>query len=418
MKIAQPTPNEQERLQALLDYKVLDTAPELAYDDLTQLASSICDTPIALVSLVDSNRQWFKSKHGLDAPETPRDVSFCGHAIHGNEVFEIRDAHLDERFVDNPLVTGGPLVRFYAGMPLLNPMGLALGTLCVIDHQPRELSDDQRKALASLARQVVSQLELRKSLDLAKRQFEDLQQLTSKFRDQQAQLVHASRLASLGEMSAGISHEINNPLAIIAGGISMLESVRLDEEKFKARTTSVLNAATRISNIISALRKFSRSDSSSDGADWVDLNSILADTFEMIEPIKSKVGATVLSPKDLSIQIQCNPVALTQVLVNLLSNALIATESLKEKWIHVRLEVTDAGAFIRVLDSGPGISQSLQGKLFQPFFTTKPVGAGTGLGLSISKGIAETHGGSLRYVANETNTCFELFLPRERVRTA
>jgi two-component system CheB/CheR fusion protein len=264
----------------------------------------------------------------------------------------------------------------------------------------------------------VSQLELRKSLDVAKKQFESLQDLTNKFRDQQAQLIHASRLASLGEMSAGISHEINNPLAIIAGTIPMLESFRLDEDKFKARTTSVLNAVTRISKIISALRKFSRSDSSCDGSNWVGLNTILSDTLEMVEPINGKIGATVLSPKDLNLEIQCNPIALTQVLVNLVSNALNATESLTEKWIEIRLEVKDTGAFIRVLDSGLGIEESIQKNLFQPFFTTKPVGAGTGLGLSISKGIAETHGGSLRYVANEKNTCFELFLPRERVRTA
>jgi C4-dicarboxylate-specific signal transduction histidine kinase len=417
MKFAQPTSNEQERLQALLDYEVLDTAPELAYDDLTQLASSICGTPIALVSLVDGNRQWFKSKHGLEAPETPRDVSFCGHAIHEIDVFEIRDAHVDERFADNPLVTGGPFVRFYAGMPLINPQGVALGTLCVIDHQPRELSSDQRKSLASLARQVVSQLELRKSLGVMKKQFEELKELTGKFREQQAQLMHASRLASLGEMSAGISHEINNPLAIIAGTIPMLESLRFDEEKFRSRTTRALSAVSRIERIISGLRKFSRSDSTCDSATWVDLNSIIVDTFEIIGPLNSKIGARIIAPKHLNIEIHCNPVAITQVLVNLASNALFATETLAEKWIDLRLEVNESGVFLRIVDSGAGIDEKIQSKLFQPFFTTKPVGAGTGLGLSISKGIAEVHGGSLRYVPSEANTCFELFLPRERVRT-
>jgi len=154
--------SEKKRLKVLWQYDVLDTIPEALFDDLTELAAGICEAPIALISLVDEKRQWFKSKFGITVSETSRDVSFCAHAIQQPDLFIIPDATQDVRFASNPLVTSDPKIRFYAGAPLTTPDGYALGTLCVIDKVPRELRSEQKHALRILARHVVSQLELRR----------------------------------------------------------------------------------------------------------------------------------------------------------------------------------------------------------------------------------------------------------------
>ena len=166
---AAPIPeNEAARLETLRQYQVLDTESEETFDDLTRLAAYICHTPSALISLVDANRQWFKARVGVQARETPRNISFCGHAILARDCFIIEDALFDERFADNPLVINAPFVRFYAGMPLWSPEGFAIGTLCVMDRKPHMIDDQQIGALQMLANQVMSQLELRREVNFCK----------------------------------------------------------------------------------------------------------------------------------------------------------------------------------------------------------------------------------------------------------
>ena len=156
--------DEAARLAALRRYRILDTDPEQAFDDLALLASYICQTPIALISLIDDDRQWLKSHIGISVSESSRSVAFCAHAIQQSGIFTVRDATDDERFHKNPFVVNEPHIRFYAGAPLVTPDGHALGTICVIDRVPRDLTDDQNRALDALRRQVEAQLELRRNL--------------------------------------------------------------------------------------------------------------------------------------------------------------------------------------------------------------------------------------------------------------
>src|SRR5215813_7154244 len=185
--------NEKKRLKVLWQYEVLDTVPEELFDDLTELAARICEAPIALISLVDENRQWFKSKVGLTIKETSRDVSFCAHAIKQEDLFIIPDATKDLRFANNPLVTSDPKIRFYAGAPLITPDGHALGTLCVIDKVPRELRPDQKQALRVLARHVMTQLELRRHSRELARAHEERQQIQGELKKAHAELAKVRR---------------------------------------------------------------------------------------------------------------------------------------------------------------------------------------------------------------------------------
>lgn len=163
MKPAPIPDNETARLKALQEHQLLDTLPEDVYDDITRLASELCGTPISLLTMVDEKRQWFKSKQGLGVDETPREQSFCAHAIlNPNEAFVVEDARYDDRFHDNPLTTGEPHVVFYAGVPVKDAEGNALGTLCVIDNRPREISDQKIDSLKALAKLVNAHFELRK----------------------------------------------------------------------------------------------------------------------------------------------------------------------------------------------------------------------------------------------------------------
>jgi hypothetical protein len=165
--------NDAARVSALQKYAILDSEPEQAFDDLTLLASYVCKTPIALISLIDEDRQWFKSKVGVSATETSRDIAFCSMAIQQPEIFVVPDALQDERFRTNPLVVSDPNIRFYAGAPLINEDGYALGTLCVIDRAPRTLAPDQEIALKALSRLVLMQMEFRRNLILLKQALSD-----------------------------------------------------------------------------------------------------------------------------------------------------------------------------------------------------------------------------------------------------
>lgn len=235
--IVAPLPaNEFERQAALESCQVLDTAPEAGFDDLTALAAQICNSPIALISLIDRQRQWFKSHHGLRATETPREVAFCTHALLQTGPLVIPDATLDRRFHDNPLTTGEPHVRFYAGVPLIDRAGHALGTLCVIDHVARILSSQQLDMLVRLGRQAVDQLELRRT---------------------RAAACRASQAKSA--FLTTMNHELRTQLNGIMGMSQLLSETGLTSEQ-REMLVMVQRCGQRLLGLVNTIRDFSQAD--------------------------------------------------------------------------------------------------------------------------------------------------------------
>lgn len=230
MKAPGPAQNEAERLAFLRALKILDSYPEERFDNLTQLASNLFDAPVALISLVDENRQWFKSKCGLETAETPRDISFCGHVVETSEMLVIQDARNDERFKDNPLVLNEehPVI-FYAGAPLLLKEKFVLGTLCIIAHEPKTLSEDQRQALERLAKIAVDEIELRSLFTEANRlrkqlvekqthmrsRNQKLLDMIHRFKDSRSRLVNAEALAVFGVLVGNLDGEKGEPESLI-----------------------------------------------------------------------------------------------------------------------------------------------------------------------------------------------------------
>jgi len=231
-------PDEAQRLATLREYEVLDTLPEEAFDDLTLLAAHICQVPIALVSLVDEKRQWFKSRVGMEPSETPRDEAFCAHTIlHKDEVLEINDARVDPRFAANPLVTGGPLVRFYAGAPLVAPDGHSLGALCGMDRVPRVLTRDQVSALQALSRGVVAQLELRRRTATLAKVVKEHENSGQRLRQNVEQLAAAEREAKrLLEVAEKSRRAL---LSVLEDEKRTGQSLRESEERFRQMTDSI-----------------------------------------------------------------------------------------------------------------------------------------------------------------------------------
>jgi diguanylate cyclase (GGDEF)-like protein/PAS domain S-box-containing protein len=199
--------NEAERLDALYQTHILDTPPEKAFDDLTRLAAHLCGVPISAVSLIDSDRQWFKSVLGLETHETSRSAAFCAHTILQHDVFVVSDASTDERFVENPLVTGEPHIRFYAGVPLITPEGLAVGSLCVIDRVPRQLTDDQKAALQSLARQAASQIEMTRRVAQQQHLLAEYHAAQEALQQNERLLQEAQHVAKIGSWDYNVSNE-------------------------------------------------------------------------------------------------------------------------------------------------------------------------------------------------------------------
>ena len=387
MPAAPLTKDEPNRLRALRALEILDTLPEACFDDLTRLASAICDAPIAQISFVDQDRQWFKSEAGSGFRQLPRDQSFCAHALHEMNLFIVEDAAHDARFADNPLVTAKEQIRFYAGMPL-DSAGFKVGTLCVLDNQPRTLTERQQESLAIFGRQVEALLTLR------------LQARELLLRE--AQLGQVKRQKD--ELLALLVHDLKNPLASI-----LLNGHLLELERQSELSRDIVTAAESMRRLVGNLLDVSRSE---EGTLQVRLEEV------QLQPLFAQLAAEsslrarqagkelqVLPAEALSVR--ADPELLRRILGNLVDNAVKQAMAGK---VQVAAGRSSGAVELRVEDQGPGPGLEVR----ELFLRTSRQGgaAGKRLGLAFCRLAAQAQGGSLRVEESPLGgSAFVLTLP-------
>jgi signal transduction histidine kinase/ActR/RegA family two-component response regulator len=431
--------DESARIAELRACEILDTPSEPEFDDLTQLAALICGVPIALISLVDVGRQWFKARVGLDTPETPRSMAFCTHALGSSEVMIIPDALEDDRFKANPLVLQEPKIRFYAGAPLVTKSGHVLGTLCVIDRIPRELTLEQSKALSILSRQVVSLLE-RKQAERALQQAraEQEQQVTeleaSAVREMRVQslLQHETRLREEAEhlnrvkdeFLGVLSHELRTPLNAILGWAELIRRRELSPQQLRDGCEAIARSARAQARIVDDLLDMNRISSGKLQLkrQLVNVREILNAALETVLPAAQEKGVAI----EIEVshgrgrEVYGDPTRLQQIFWNVLSNAVRFNS--QGGRVKVSLSSSDNEVVFSCEDTGIGISPQFLPHVFERFrqadaSVSRRYG-GLGLGLSIVKSLAELHGGQVSAFSEGEGrgARFEVRLPSAEAR--
>ena len=390
--------DEAERARILRDYGILDTGAEQAFDDLTALASQLCDAPASIVTFIDGNRLWFKSTFGLTATEAPVEHSFCAHAAgKPGEVFTIENALEDDRFLQNIFVMPEEGLRAYAGANIVGPAGVALGSICVVDFKERPFTDEQRLALERLSRQVVDQLELRRRVVQVERQRE-------RFR-REAQ--HFERVAHV------LTHDFREPLQTQQG---MIKAIQEDfGNQLPAGVNELLDmvadGANRSLVSLTEVARYLREGGADAKMEDIKLAPFLQD---LVQQVTNPDTTTALSVNNNGVRsIRTQPTALKHILLNLLNNAVKYIGRPDGK-VALNVERKSGQVNFCVSDNGPGIPAQDRERIFEPFSrSTSSEGIeGTGIGLSISQRLAATLGGGIALKDGQNGGCvFTLNIP-------
>jgi signal transduction histidine kinase len=408
--IAAPIPaNEQERLQELIRYEVLYTQYEEDFDQIVQLASAICKTPISTITLLDFNKQWFKAKIGIENTEGDRDTSFCGHAILQDEaIMIVKDALKDQRFIDNPLVLGDPNIRFYAGYPLASPSGYKLGTLCVIDRVPRSLTPEQELTLKILGNQVVKLFELR----LRNKEVEVRNKLVE---DQKVQLQESAAVQS--KIISIIAHDVRGPVTSLKTIIELTNAKSLTEEEtailldmLDKQLDGTLDMLTNLVDWGSMLLKKGKLSITS-----VNVSSVVDKIFKNFSSMAQLKGNQFQNLVADDVAVMADENTLRFILRNIIGNANKFTTNGAID-VGVLPNKNDNLISIIVSDTGCGMPSEIQQQLFNPTKRHSREGThkekGSGLGLILAKEFAEAMHASLEVKSEPgKGTSFSVTLP-------
>ena len=396
--------NESDRLASLHGLDVLDSGPEEEFDALIRVASIVCGVPISLISLIDSERQWFKANIGLPGvDETPRDIAFCAHAILGNDVFEVPDAAQDARFADNPLVTSAPDIRFYAGAPIVLGDGSRVGTLCVIDRQPRQLDATQRAIVSSLALAAAQALQGRRAIRAVHKYATELAASEQRLKEARDS-AQAANLAK-SRFLATMSHEIRTPMNGVLGMAQLLLTPELEEHQRLAFAQTILTSGHTLQALLNDILDLSKIEAGKLHLDdkEFEVESLLTNCRNLFSGAAQAKGLqlndTWAGP--VGQHYRGDPHRLGQMLSNLVGNAIKFTARGSVVMACKELE-RDADTKLlefSVQDSGMGIAQENIHLLFKPFSqtdssVTREFG-GTGLGLSLVSTLAQAMGGEV-----------------------
>lgn len=384
--------SESERLSSLESYNILDTHEEEEFNDIVELASQICEVPISLISLIDDHRQWFKAKIGLDVSETDREIAFCNHAIKQENLFEVEDTLNDDRFKQNPLVTGSPFIRSYAGFPLTTEDGYNLGTLCVINDKPHKLNEKQKKALKVLSKRVVNELELR-------RKVQELRDV-NEFKD---------KLLSI------IGHDLRSPLNSIHSIIQLIDNNTLNEEQVKplrkilsSEVQSSLNLLDNILNWSSLYLEGNEAIASN-----LKFKNLVDECITLLEYEINKKGVRLNNKCDDTMAFGDKEMV-KLVIRNILSNAIKYSKD--GDTISITSKSLKHSSVLKIADTGVGMTEEQVNRLLNKKGGYSAKGTsqekGSGIGLLLSLEFLEVNNGKLSIDSQlEVGSTFKITLP-------
>ena len=383
--------DESERLQELYRMSILDTQPDEDFNEIVEVASRICKVPISLITLVDNNRQWFKAEKGLGMAETDRNISFCAHTILGDDLMEVKDAELDERFIGNPLVEANPNIRFYAGIPLVTSKGYNLGSLCVIDTVPRSLNEDQVFALNILSKQVIKLFELR----LRNIEIEAKNSIV------ESQKNHLQELNDIqNKIISIVAHDVKSPIASLKNMLDLkktddISAEEMDDfiEVISKQMDNTINLLTNLVDWGGTLLK-----KSSAKLNTINLYNLIDDEFNKLDITSTVKQNTLVNNVPTDYWVNTDENMLQFILRNLIINAIKFTEG-GSITVSAIKSIDKDKVKVMVIDTGIGMSDEIKNNLFRTNRKSTRKGTnmeeGSGMGLILAREFAEKLGSTL-----------------------
>jgi signal transduction histidine kinase len=395
--------NEHEtfRIRNLESFEVLDSSPELFFDQLTLLASAVCQTPVAFITFVNSSRQWFKSCVGIEMHEIPRYISPCNQTIKSNVLFEIKEADVRENPYRDFMLREG--FHYYAGVPIVSDEGYNIGTLCVLDYKPRELDENQKRTLRVISRQITDILNIRRRYKENLERLHDLSALELSTDKHAQEIAHKASLKAMAELATGLSYRIKPHIMNIK---TMINEIGHDMQGMDILTRST----NEISQMFESLDRFISAEKEK-SMKVVDLKQSVEAILKHYEYKTKELNVDIKFHCDQDVMCIGNVAQIKEAVYILLSNAVEAVEHMRVRKVDVILKEQNHKAIISVQDSGRGISETIRPFIFQPFFTTKGTNS-LGVGLSLAQNLMQMHSGEVVLERPFGPTTFSLIFPK------